>query len=113
MDRWQIIVIALVVGVIWWFAKRHFGQKKEQKDQGSTIYMNVNTWFHKAQEMISVMDADIKKERKAAWQAMPQEEKMRLTEEFMAETFGPDESKKYNADEKLELGEANYMLRGR
>ena len=112
MDRWQIVIIAVIIGVVWWFAKRYFGQKK-QSGETQTVYMNVNTWFHKAQEMMSIMDADIKEQHTEAWGKLSDEEKLRSTEEFMKETFGPDEPQKYTLQEKLQMGKANYILRGR
>jgi hypothetical protein len=111
MDRWQIIIIAVVVGVIWWFAKRYFGKKKEDA-KSSTIYMNVNSWFHQAQEAIAVMDSDIKKQRISDWDALSKEDKLKSTEEFMERIFGPEEFQKYTDEEKLQLGRANYLLRG-
>ncbi len=110
MDKWTIILIAAAVSIVWMMGKRYFGRNKQKKDE--SIYMDVNTWFHKAQEMIAAVEEDIKKERAAKWGALSEEEKIKNIEEFMIVTFGPMETKKYTVEEKLRLGKTNFLLRG-
>ena len=88
MERWQIIVIAIVVGVIWMMFKR-------QRSPGGgaprdhSLESHVEQWFQKAQDRVAALPEDVHDERAQAWAALSRGEKIGFSERFMSVNFGP------------------------
>ena len=116
MANEQLFYIALVVLVVWtllkWLRKRNT-QQSEGGDQSRVDPDEVNTWFRGAQERFFELDDETKEEYTRAWDALSDEEKLKFSEEFIAERFSPDIAKAYEPEEKLRLGKAQWYLKPR
>jgi hypothetical protein len=111
MERWQIIAICIVVGVIWMMFKR------QRSSDGSTsrdhsLEDRIEGWFQGAQDRVAALPQDIREERAGSWEAMSREAQIGVAERFMSVNFGPASLGRYNSDEKLKIGEAHYVADG-
>jgi hypothetical protein len=111
MSRWQIIIIGALGSIAWILYKRFI--KKETS--GSDLYYppqpDVENWYGDAQDMISVADEQEIQKREAAWEDLTRKEKIAFSDDFILNRFGQRAITGYNIKQRLQIGEAHYLIR--
>ena len=109
VDRTQLLILVLVVGVGWYLYKRYV--KKDRGGRGVDGQESPEVWYLHSQERIEQMDEQLRSERETAWQAMSDEEKLDKSEIFINNTFGLSVLRGYSFDDKLRIGNAHFLTR--
>ena len=110
MERWQIIVIAVVASIIWMIYKRRTGRTKSTFSGDFPKRQTVESWYRLAQEKAADLEAEIKTQKEKRWSEMSQEQQLAYTESFLETTFGSLAKTKYSTDEKLQLGKTQFLI---
>ena len=128
MSRLQIVVICIGVIVVWmsfrWFANRNKQGKGAAGQVGPQAggagagpkprtagVDEINAWYQDAREQISMLDATEVARRQRAWDALTDEQKLSLSEDFLRDRFGPKARQGFTKNEKLEIGKTSLLTR--
>ena len=110
MERWQIIVIALVASVVWMVYKRYTGRNKEPYTQRMPTRQGADQWYRDAQEKIANIDDEIKKQRESSWSEMDQDQQLAYSKAFLEGAFGSAVLTRYSTEEILQLGITQFII---
>ena len=105
MERWQIIVACVAFIVIWMMGKRLLRGRKKPIEAGADLD-RVEAWHQGAQDAIAMLGGDVLRRREELWEALGGERKLQVSEDFMAQRFGPRSLEIYSREEKLRIGRA-------
>ena len=89
--------------------KRFLGRNKQPQTRQNDLMPKVETWYAVAQDHVAFMDADIRTRRKTEWNALPDEERLRMADEFLTRHFGEKAITIYSADEKIRVAAAWFI----
>ncbi|GAH60694.1 unnamed protein product [marine sediment metagenome] len=81
-----------------------FGKQTAKQQNIGPELLNIDTWFSEAQEKIASLDERLKNDREAGWAELSEEQRLRISEQFVEQTFGAKSISKYTLEEKLKLG---------
>ena len=109
MERGLIIILSVVFIVIWMLGKRFLKRNKTRENPATDILNQVETWYGVAQEQVALMDRSARARREEKWSALPMEERVELTDQFLTRRFGNSARDLYRADEKLRIGAVWYV----
>jgi len=110
MSRQQIIIICVVIIIVWTGGKWLINRLKPKKQEEVKEHEDVESWYSRAQDRIAAMYDETLKEREAAWEALSDDEKLRISDEFILDAFGPQQNRKLRVEEKLKIGKARSIL---
>ena len=110
MDRWQIIIIAVIASVAWMVYKRVTGRNKDTSSREIPMRQSADAWYRVAQEKVADLDAATKAEREDRWAKMEKDEQLTFCDDFLEKTFGGAAKARYSSEEKLQLGKTKYLI---
>ena len=110
MDRWQIILIAVIASVVWMVYKRATGKSKSTSSRVMPRRQSAEAWFHEVQGKVADLEAGVKAEREERWAKMEEAEQLSFSDAFLEQTFGGATIARYTNEEKLQLGKAQYLI---
>lgn len=106
MDRTQLLIAALVIGVGWYLYKRYI-----RKERGGRRIQSPEEWYRETQERIEELDEQLRNEREDAWAGMSDGDKLDESEIFINNAFGIPFLKGCTNEDKLRFGKAHFMIK--
>ena len=109
MDRNQLLIAALVIGIGWYLYKKYV--RKDSRSNRTDFVGNPEQWYSRAQEKIEQMDPQLRGEKEVVWQALSDEEKLDKSEVFLHNAFSAQILQSYDTETKLKLGKAYFLTK--
>ena len=109
MDRTLIIILCVAFIVVWMLGKKYFGKKKEPEGGANDLMRKVESWYSVVQEQVAFMDEATRSQRETEWNALPEAERIRMSNEFFISHFGDQSVSIYNTEEKLRVSAAWFI----
>ncbi|MBN1686013.1 MAG: hypothetical protein JW852_05125 [Spirochaetales bacterium] len=112
MERWQLIVIVVVASSAWYLYKRFVKKERPWREGYRPPQPEVENWYSQTMATIDDMDESARAEKEAAWNTMPEKDRLEFSEKFLRDEFGQQAVMGYNRKQRLQIGLARFTQGG-
>jgi hypothetical protein len=109
MERWQLIVIVVVVTSAWYLYKRFVKKERIWGEGYRPPQPKVENWFATTMDAVDNMEGPLRAEKEAAWDTKSDDEKLKYSETFMRNEFGQEAIEGYNRKQRIKIGLAHFL----
>ena len=109
MTSLPIFLLSLAVIAVWmlfrWLSRR--GKREDGLPPAGLD--EVNRWYSNAQDRVAMLEREDAKTREGEWDALPEDEQLTQSEQFISERFGAQTTRSLSRAEKLRIGRMHFI----